>query len=87
MALLATVGGVLVFSIFAVLLVVRVSRSLGRKEAEARQRRIAAEQQARLARILARRNRSRSELIDWMREQSIDGRDSALPQAESDGSD
>ena len=50
-----------------------LSRKLGEMEAKHRERMRERDTQKKLARMLARRNRNRVELVDWVRDNADDG--------------
>jgi len=64
---LQTVVGVLVFCLCIVGLAVLFSRKLGASEAKSEERQRALKIQERMAKILARSDRTRSQLVSWMR--------------------
>ena len=58
--------------IFVVLMGFLFSKKLGELEAQSRSEKKNRETQRRISRILARRDRNRGELTDWMRDQADD---------------
>jgi uncharacterized iron-regulated membrane protein len=64
---LYAVVGVFVFCLCIVGLVVLFSRKLGASEAKSEERQRSLKIQERMAKILARSDRTRSQLISWMR--------------------